>query len=100
MEKIDKAKQLFFENNGIKHWMWYDGYIDEYNSFHVTKDQEMIWYKELQEKKIEELKNGIDPNMVMRQMEAIASEINVDTYLKIAIDLAKRIFKQKSSNVD
>lgn len=46
----ERAKELFFSYYGNEFFMWKDGDLDEYKSYNISKDQELIWKDELIDK--------------------------------------------------
>ena len=46
----ERAKELFFSYYGNEFFMWKDGDLDEYRSYNISKDQELIWKDELIDK--------------------------------------------------
>ena len=46
----DRAKELFFSYYGNEFFMWKDGDLDEYKSYNISKDQELLWRAELIDK--------------------------------------------------
>jgi hypothetical protein len=45
-----RAKKLFMDFNGSKRWMYNDGFIDEYLSYDIPEEQEILWKKEMGKK--------------------------------------------------
>ncbi|MCZ3366737.1 MULTISPECIES: hypothetical protein [Methanobacterium] len=50
MVSEERAKELFFSYYGNEFFMWKDGDLDEYKSYNISKDQELIWKDELIDK--------------------------------------------------
>lgn len=46
----NRAKELFFSYYGNEFFMWKDGDLDEYRSYNISKDQELLWRYELIDK--------------------------------------------------
>ncbi len=51
----DRAKELFFIYYGNEFFMWKDGDLEEYKSYNISKDQELLWKEELAKKLYSEL---------------------------------------------
>ncbi|MGF7118701.1 hypothetical protein [Methanobacterium oryzae] len=51
----DRAKELYFMYWGNEFFMWKDGDLEEYKSYSISKDQEIVWRGELSEKLYSEL---------------------------------------------
>lgn len=51
----ERAKELFFSYYGNEFFMWKDGDLDEYKTYNISKDQELIWRAELIDKLCSEL---------------------------------------------
>jgi hypothetical protein len=50
-----RAKELFFIYYGNEFFMWKDGDLEEYKSYKISEDQELLWRKELRRKLYSEL---------------------------------------------
>jgi hypothetical protein len=44
---FNKAKEIYFDYLGNEFFMWKDGVLEEYKSYDVSKDQEILWRNEL-----------------------------------------------------
>lgn len=50
-----RAKELFFIYYGNEFFMWKDGDLEEYKSYKISEDQELLWRNELSRKLCSEL---------------------------------------------
>ncbi len=47
MNKNKRAKEIFRLHSGSHYFMYREGYIEEYESFKISKETEMMWNKEM-----------------------------------------------------
>ena len=56
----NRAKEIFFENNGQHYHIAHDGFYDEYKSYNISKCVEKQWIEELVELRLNEYKQTSD----------------------------------------
>lgn len=56
---LQEAKEMFSKYGGIHFFMAREGEYEKYKSFNISKEQELMWIKEIQQKKIFEIKNEL-----------------------------------------
>ena len=51
-----RAKEIFFNSNGVYYFMAHDGFYEEYKEYNVDKETEEKWTKELIKSRLKEFK--------------------------------------------
>lgn len=59
----ERAKEIYFNYLGNEFFMWKDGDLEEYRSYNIPKDQELLWREELTQKLYSEIEVKHDSSL-------------------------------------
>lgn len=59
----ERAKEIYFNYLGNEFFMWKDGDLEEYRSYNIPKDQELLWRDELTQKLYSEIEVKHDSSL-------------------------------------
>jgi len=86
---IDKAKKIFFNYSGSHFQMARENEYDIYKKYNISREQELIWIKEMLNNILQKIKMGDEITNLYSKYSQVTSLYNDLEGLKMMIEIAK-----------
>ena len=92
---LEEAKNMFIKYNGSHFFMSREDDYEKYKGYNISKEQELIWINEIQQKNISEIKSGLlDAENIANRFSAILSSLRTHKNIElipIIVDTIKNL---------